>query len=440
MHPSPLMIFVADHQGKARRLAEALARAGHLLVDKPPADLLLIDLDAPVFHYRRTIDFFKDQGATVLLYPHGAGQPLLYDGLYEPYERVDGSLVIGPGQAELMRRLEYPKPTYSIGWALCEQAPFRPARDVREVLFAPMHPNGDGTLRDSMQEANAQTFARLLEGDWHVTVRHIGTLEQNALWRADGVTYVEAGFTPATEQIDAADVVVAADGTFPSLSIARGTPTVMYAQAAPPGFGRNGDRPAKLRRPERYLDYIRYPFDVFDGPLDEVVHAAARTEQPILDWKRRFIGDQFDEAAFAAQVEQIVRRPERVAIEPTGSFTIAGFVDEVCERPELLAAYADTFAPGDDVTLVLWGPGFQEATLLDRVQRALAASSVDDERLPDVLLLPLAGSAAADRALAERAQAVLSEWPGAGRLGELPRFGAADGAALAAAAGVALVA
>jgi hypothetical protein len=274
----------------------------------------------------------------------------------------------------------------------------------------------------------------LLEGDWHVTVRHIGTIEQNALWRADGVTFVEGGFAPATEQIDAADAVVAANGTFPSLAIARGTPTVMYAQSDPPGYGRNGDRPAKLRRPERYMDYIRYPFDVFDGPLDEVVHAAARSEAPILDWKRRFIGEQFDEAAFAAQVEQIVRRPERVEIEPTGSFTIAGFADEVCERPELLATYADAFAPGDDVTLVLWGPGLREPTLMDMAQHALAASGVDDERLPDVLLLPLAGSAAADVALAERAQAVLSDWPAAGRLGELPRFGTAASEALARAA------
>src|SRR4051812_14044848 len=266
-HPSPLMITVADHQGKAVRLAQALARAGHLLVDRAPADLLLIDLDAPLYYHRPYIDSMKASGATVLLYPHGAGHSLIYDGLYEPYEHVDGNLVIGPGQAELLRRLEYPHPTYSIGWSLCDQVPFGPASDVRNVLFAPMHPNGDGTLRDMMQEANAETFARLLERDWHVTVRHIGPLEQNALWHAEGVTFVEGGFTPATEQIDAADVVVAADGTFPSLSVARGAPTVIYAQAAPPGFGRNGDRPAKLLRPERYLDYIRYPFDVFDGPL-----------------------------------------------------------------------------------------------------------------------------------------------------------------------------
>ena len=29
-------------------------------------------------------------------------------------------------------------------------------------------------------------FARLLKGPWHVTVRHIGTLEQNGLWQVDG--------------------------------------------------------------------------------------------------------------------------------------------------------------------------------------------------------------------------------------------------------------
>ena len=67
---------------------------------------------------------------------------------------------------------------------------------------------------------------RLLEGPWHLTVRHIGTLEQNGLWHADGVDYVQRRLQMSTAEIDAADVVVAGDGTFPTLAIARGVPTV----------------------------------------------------------------------------------------------------------------------------------------------------------------------------------------------------------------------
>jgi hypothetical protein len=434
------MVHVKDHHRESVQLAEALVNAGHMLVNGPPADLLLIDLDPPAFGYRQYIDHFKDQGATVLLYPHGAGPLLVYDGLYEPYENVDGNLVIGPGQAELMRRMEYPHPTHAIGWTLCEQRPFRPASDVRNVLFAPTHPNGDGSMRAVYREANAETFARLLEGDWHVTVRHIGSLEQNGLWEAPDATFRQGNFHPAVDDIDAADLVVAADGTFPSLAVARGVPTVMYSQALPPGLGKRGDKTVPLRRAERYLDFLRFPFDVADGPLDEVLHAAARSEAPIAEWKRRFIGEPFDEAAFVAQVEQMVRRPRKPAIEPTRGFTVAGFLDEVAERPELLATYARTFGPEDDATLVLWGLGVGEPALMDMANRALAGSGVDEDALPDVLLLPLDGSAEADRVIAERAQAVLSDWPGAGRLGQLPRYGAADGEALAAAAGVQLVA
>jgi hypothetical protein len=428
------MVHVKDHHRESAQLVDALVRAGHILVPGPPADLLLIDLDPPEFGYRQFIDRFADQGAKVLLYPHGAGPLLVYDGLYEPYERVDGNLVIGPGQAELMRRMEYPHPTHAIGWTLCEQRPFRPAADVRNVLFAPTHPNGDGSMRAVHREANAETFARLLEGDWHVTVRHIGTLEQNGLWETPKATFRPGNFIPAVDDIDAADLVVAADGTFPSLAVARGVPTVMYSQAVPPAFGKRGDKTVPLRRGERYLDHLRFPFDVADGPLDEVVHAAARSEQPIVEWKRRFVGAPFDPDAVVSLIERMVRRPEKAVIEPTGAFTIAGFADEVRERPELLATYADTFSPGDDATLILWGAGADEATLLEMVEHALVESGVEDERLPDVLLLPLGVSAAVDRALAERSQALLSEWPGAGRLGQLPRYGAADGAALAAAA------
>jgi hypothetical protein len=38
--------------------------------------------------------------------------------------------------------------------------------------------------------------------------------------------------------------------------------------------------------------------------------------------------------------------------------------------------------------------------------------------------VPLPGSVATDRALSERADQLLSEWPAAGRIGALPRFDA----------------
>ena len=89
---------------------------------------------------------------------------------------------------------------------------------------------------------------------------------------AEGVEFVNGRHVAAVAEIDAADAVVAGDGSFPTLAIARGVPTVMYGQA----WSRSAcpTRPLVLPRGELYLDYIRYPFDVADGPWRARPHAA----------------------------------------------------------------------------------------------------------------------------------------------------------------------
>ena len=71
---------------------------------------------------------------------------------------------------------------------------------------------------------------------------------------------------------------------------------------------------------------------------------------------------------------------------------------------------------------MVWAPGVDADLLLAMAQSAIDASGVDAERLPDILLAPLPGGSAAESLLAERADAMLSEWPRVGRLGKLPRF------------------
>jgi hypothetical protein len=71
---------------------------------------------------------------------------------------------------------------------------------------------------------------------------------------------------------------------------------------------------------------------------------------------------------------------------------------------------------------VLWAPGLDGAGLLALAEQAVDAAGLDGDGLPDVLLPPLAGSPAADRLLAERADAVLGAWPAVGRLGQVARF------------------
>jgi hypothetical protein len=421
MGPSaPLRIAVKDHFGKSDALVHALALAGHEVVAANiKADILLLDFDPPAFKYRELIDRHKENGAQVWLYPHGAGVQLEYDGLFEPYEHVDGRFVLAPGYVDFLRRIEVEQVAHVIGLPWCDVRPFRPCREVRNVLFAPTHPSGFGTLADHYADANRETFAQLLEGPWNVTVRHIGTLAQNALWEADGVQYHQADFKPSVDDIDRADVVIAGEGTFPTLSIARGVPTIMTSQVKPIMYGIPGEELTPLRRPERYADYIRYPLDVEDAPLAELIEIAAASEEPIAAWRRRFVGKSFDPNRFASLVEQAVQPHTEPPLEETRSYTVAGFADEIAERPELLAEYVARFTPEDDATLVLWGPGYTERAVLELTESAIGAAGIDPNRLPDILLLT---GQRTEAALAERASALLSDWPPTGALGALPRL------------------
>ena len=100
--------------------------------------------------------------------------------------------------------------------------------------------------------------------------RHVGTLEQIGLWEADGVEFVNGHLRAQTAEIDVTDAVVAGEGTFPTLSMARGVPTVVYSQGIT-GLGLPGEKFTPLRRAHLYTDYSRYPFDALDGPLPEIV-------------------------------------------------------------------------------------------------------------------------------------------------------------------------
>ena len=430
-----LKIAVKDHRNTALPFISALRAAGHEFVSQGFADVMLIDLDPPYLLHKHLLDTYAELGSKIILYPHGGGGPILsYDGLFEPDERVFANLVTGVGHAEFLRRIGYPSPVHTIGWTYSDILPFRACDDVEHVVFAPTHPNGDGSMTSYQRDLNAEVFARLVESPFRITVRHLGSLEDNGLWKADGVTFVDARTSRQFAEIKVADVVVAGEGTFPTLAIATGVPTVMYSQLTA-AIGLPGEVLRPLKRPELYADYARYPFDAADGPLEDIIREAARSEAPIADWKRRFIGKPFDQLAFVTLFERlIVNGHEPVRVDATRSFTTLGFADEILERPELLKTYAEAFGPDDDASLVLWAPGLDAQALLALAEGALERAGLDGDRLPDILLAPLAGSPEADVRLGERADAALTEWPATGRIGELPRFGAGDSAALRAAA------
>ncbi|MFL5883896.1 MAG: methyltransferase domain-containing protein [Thermoleophilaceae bacterium] len=306
-----MRVAIRDHQGKAAPYALALTAAGHEVVPvTEPADVLLIDHDVPAPGYLPVIESQAAAGAKIFLYPHGAYPILSWDGIHPVSDLVHGNFVIGEGHAEVMRRYEYPHPLHVAGWPYGEVLPFQPCADARRILFAPSHPSGDGYMPEVERELNRLVFDELLSLGVELTVRHIGTLEQNGLERVEGVRYSEGRMVNAFEEIDASQAVVSCVGTFPYLAVARGKPTVFYGQDVRPND--DGDLRAE-REPryalhwDRYRDYMRFPFDAADGPIGELISEAAADEGPIREWKRLFIGDPFDPNGFVQVLEREVK-------------------------------------------------------------------------------------------------------------------------------------
>lgn len=284
-----MIVAIKDHQHKSHALRDALREHGHWVVPVGvPADVLLIDHDVDRPAYRPIIDIYRERGSRIVLYPHGANVICSWDGPEEPYP-VDACLVIGTAHRDVMIAYGYPQPLHVIGWSFCEQRPFKPRKRIKRVLFAPTHPLGNGYLNDEQRDANRQAYMTLLDWGLPLTVRHVGSLDVNGLWREKNVVYEQAALTLALGSIDEHDLVVARE-TFHSLAIARGVPAVTYHQACPDNDPHSPDEPMiKVSNWDTYRHLMRYPYDLDD--LDARHHAATREAS---DYRRRFIGDQLD--------------------------------------------------------------------------------------------------------------------------------------------------
>jgi GT2 family glycosyltransferase len=108
------------------------------------------------------------------------------------------------------------------------------------------------------------------------------------------------------------------------------------------------------------------------------------------------------------------------------SFVSLAFADELVIHPELLTAYAECFGPDDDVTLAIYAPDRNPATVEQELGRALATAGVDDARCPDLLAISAPRSDKTELRLAESADAVFSNLDSKSPFADLPRFGSKD--------------
>jgi hypothetical protein len=407
---------VTPHQTKAQPFIDALLEHGHQMVGFD-ADAFLIDLDLP--QYQHAIQPHRAQGAKVFLYPHGPITQNLYDGMYPWDPEVTAHFVPGEGQREMLRRLGVGVPTYAIGFPWCAQAPFRATDNPRRVLFAPMHPlHHDGSLPDKCKAQNRRIYEDLLGLDVELTVRHFLDFEANGLYPVDGVISSPSDLGTATDDIDAADVVIGV-GTLAALAVARGVPTITFDQGDDTFHIKADGSVVHPEREHLYADLMRYPIDTADGPLADLIPYAARSDEPIRRWRDLFIGEPFNPTAFSALVEKLSRDP--LVESELRERVVVAFADELAERPELLARYSEFVAPESPVTLVVYAPDTEAEDVVEPLERALAAARLDDSNMPDLLLSAMERTEVYERAIARRASALLSDRDVPGPLGTLAR-------------------
>lgn len=298
--------YITMHQNKDAPYARALVNSGrwNMHVSISRCDAVLMDHD--LGRNGKTLEWFRRQRIPIFMYPHGARSIIVWDGIHKPFP-VTGCFVIGPGQAEVMRRYGYPHRVIVSGWPWCEMKPFQPFYGrVRNVLFGPVHPNRNGKLYEGDRELNRRTFETLLTvPDIRLTVRYLRGLECNGLYKVPGVRFIEGKPDGSHREIDAADVVVAHE-TMAYIAIARGKPTAMFGEDVVPHNGNAGDSTRYVANWEKYQDILRFPLDILDGDPEEVLDRACYSDEEIAGWKANFIGQPFNEAEFVRQMERLL--------------------------------------------------------------------------------------------------------------------------------------
>jgi len=299
-------IFVYTvHQGKERAYVKALVAAGYKAqtIERMHARFALFDLDTN--RRSQVLDRLHARNIPVFIYPHAARPMVQWDGLHSVWPHTRCTFVIASGHVEVMQRFGYPIPMEIAGWTYCEIKPFEPVKEVRKILFGPIHPSATGWIADVDRDLNQRTFKHLMEyskeSGAKLVIRHIKALELSGLKRVPGVTYIEGRPDLAIDEIDAADVVIGHQ-TFAYLALARGKSVLMMGEDIPPRTVVHG-AVAYVKSWEKYADLLTYPLDILAGDTTEMIAKSCKRNAEVTAWKKKFIGEQFDGSAFVKKLE-----------------------------------------------------------------------------------------------------------------------------------------
>jgi hypothetical protein len=239
----------------------------------------------------------------VFMFPHAARPMIQYDGIVTPYPHAKCAFVIAEGHKEIMKIIKYPVPTVVTGWTLTPIRKFR-SREVRRILFAPIHPNGNRYMHEREKRINNITFKRLLrfsqDTGARLKVRYMRGLENNGLEMVSGVKYEEV-----KPQVDYCDILrndlIVGHQTFAYMAVALGRPTIMMGEWFAPQSGNSNDTYCHVNSWDLYRDFLMFPYDILKGNLHSVIDQAMSCEP--VEWKARFIGKPFNGKKFIQTVE-----------------------------------------------------------------------------------------------------------------------------------------
>jgi hypothetical protein len=295
-----------NHQRKGNAYLKALLERGHIPVyDIKAADYLLIDHDVGRNGqgWNPIVEQAHERGIAVFMYPHAARPMIQWDGMYPAFPHTKCNFVHAEGHAEVMKRYGYPLPVHITGWSYCPIREFRPRKQVKRVLFAPIHPNASGWLCEEDLEVNRKAFEILTSLPIELTVRHIGSLEKSGLWSARRVHFTPGRPDNTYRQVEAFDVVVSYQ-TFAYLAVALGIPMVGYGEEVVPHSGNYEWNLRWVESWHKYSDIMKFPYDLLtaDDPM-EMLTEAASTDEKTAEWKKRFIGKPFEPDKFVNILE-----------------------------------------------------------------------------------------------------------------------------------------
>jgi hypothetical protein len=289
------------HQEKEQPYRDALLAAGH--VESRDADVVLIDFEVPYPQlrvYAEYAEYARKSGAALVAYPHGFSQADEHQLTHKPYE-CDATFVHGPGSVWLRLTYGYPNPVHAVGYP----KPRKPltSREPNHVLFAPHHPLGSGWMPPDARQANTDAFRTILrDRDFELTVRLIGSLEQNGLWEERGVNYIHGQMDGSVNEAD----VAVAGGTYAANSLCEGIPVVMYNQLREWRVELEGHESKMVPDWRKFEEYTRYPFDL--GTWPESLNAAAKRSMysPMQEWIEKWM-PLWEPQRFAKIVEKACR-------------------------------------------------------------------------------------------------------------------------------------